>query len=191
MLADVQKHESSPSSRPFWPAAVTSSKSLSVTVERSYLLLSQAEFARMFGFRPKAKMPRVPRVELTGLDGKTEVAWVFLPDDESHRRLVIKSTEGENATSELMTAAQHLHETQAGMMSSMKTQQRMSSSLVGKLLEPGGSSSLCTISEYKAGFLLTQLTQNPGGAKKKCVCSWGCWRLLFCEGPQPAGETER
>ena len=146
----MQKHKQQPSSRPYWPSAVTSSSSLQVCVERSFLLLGQSEFTRIFGTRPKTKMPRVPKISITGLDGKPETCWVFLADEPSHRRLSIRSVEGESQTAELLAACQHLHAEQAREMSAVKTKQRLEQTAVVKLLEPGALACMSSISEYKA-----------------------------------------
>ena len=154
MISEMQKHKENPSSRPYWPKAVSSCSELQACVERSFILLGQSEFSRVFGTRPKTKMPRVPKVTITGLDGKPETCWVFLPEEPGYRKLTLRSIEGERQTAELLAASQHLHSEQAVELSAVKTGQRLEHSALAKLLEPGTMACMSSVAEYKAGLVV-------------------------------------
>ena len=155
MLSEVSANKERPEGRSYWPSSVSQHTTLQTVVERKFLLLSPNEFARRFGARHSSKLPKVPQVQIRGLDGSVETCFAFKAGDDCHRSLKIVSIEGEELASELMAPEAHHHAEQGQKTLEMRHQSRMSDSHLARLLDQYSHASLTTMQEYEARCPLT------------------------------------
>ena len=150
VLDQVAANKANPGGKTYHAGSMRQSHRLECLVERRFTLMTAAEFAKKFQVKPSGKLPKTPQVKLRGLDGQLEVFYVFKEDSETQRTLVVRSSEGEQLETEMMSPESHLHEEQGERMLDMRHNTRMAESNVRKLLESHAAATLSTVDDYQA-----------------------------------------
>ena len=146
----VVKHEKNPESRPYFPANMTMGSTLQTTLTRSLICLTQAEFTKVMGVRPRAKDPKIPSIRLEDVDGTPTTFYVFQDEQQPWRRLSLSASSKEEVQQQVLSHDDHLHEGQPAEFRKQTFDSRARSSGQLHLTHPQSAQSLSTISEYKA-----------------------------------------
>ena len=177
LLRQVAVHMATPSKRPFNASAVEKEQTHAVTMELTYVLLSEAEFGRVFGMKCRAKDPRAPKVQLRSENGDLQTYHVFKMCETGathHRLLKMTSSVAEVKSEMLLAPPDHLHLNQADeVLAKLRdTEGKENNSFVLGL--PQAWSSLSTLDEYKARPFILRLRTRPrvwrSPLPQQCLC---------------------
>ena len=163
LLEMAQRHMEKPYERPYKLQEVFSQQSVKAYVQRSYIVLSESEYAKEFGGARKARDPALGSCMVMSPQGQCEKVFLFKDPDQPFRKLVVSSGIEEVKDVEQMNRNTHHHESQAQKTWEGKIQDCLKDWQLKSVLGQGGHF-LTTVDEFRAKLKRRQAPDDDSQA---------------------------